>query len=190
MRILSIIALTFAFSSCSTTRLSDVFPETACGDHGQLVIEDHNTTFAPIVGGKSSAVGYGEVVGVQVYNGKGVRKARCSGSAPSCFTAGSAFALGGTTVLNPYTSSAHYGLGGNVGLPGFATLPYTAGNYYGSYNRTPIVLNSASGYGMSCGPHGACGKSGCAKSTCGSKQRIFTTRKAVKQTEQNYEIQK
>ena len=58
-----------------------------------------------------------------------------------------------------------------MGLPGFATLPYTAGAWAGGYSRTPIVLNSASNAGLSCGTN----------SHCGSKPKAFTTRKVVKQ---------
>ena len=174
MRIISLLTLTFALASCSVTRMSDVFPETASGDYGDIVIDDHKTSYSPIVSGKSSAEGYGEVVGVQVYKGKGVQSG-CSSNA-SCHSAGNAFRLGGTTVLNPYAPSAHYGLGGNVGLPGFATLPYSAGAWAsGYYHQAPVVLNSASNAGISCE----------ADCHCGAHPNALTCRKTVKQTEQN-----
>ncbi len=190
MRIISLIALTFATASCSVTRMSDVFPETACGDHGQVVIGDHNTNYAPIVsGGKSSAVGYGEVVGVQVYKGKKAKSAGYGG-ASGCYTAGHAFGLGGSTFIDPYTTSAHYGLGGNVGLSGFATLPYSSGLVTNSYVRPALVLNSASGYGMNCGSYGYCGSTTGYCHQTGACAKKVTCRKVVKETERNYEIQK
>lgn len=192
MRIISLIVLTFAATSCSVTRMSDVFPESCGTDYGQIVIDDHDTSYTPLVGGKSSIDGhYGSVVGVKVHNqvsrSTKLHGTKCGGhcggvcGTGSCLPgAGSAFSLGGTMVLDPYTTSAHYGLGGNVGMPGFATLPYTTGIAIGGHYGPSLKLNSASGTGY------ACGKGACAK------PKVFTSRKVVKkQTEQqNYEIQK
>ncbi|NNE91382.1 MAG: hypothetical protein HKN23_07025 [Verrucomicrobiales bacterium] len=181
MRIISLIILTFAVSSCSVTRMSDVVPSTCGTDYGKVVIGDEKTSYAPIVTGKSCRSGHcgtGKVVGVQVYSGTGSKSA-ASGCGTYCAPAGHAFALGGTTLLDPYSTSAHFGLGGNVGLSGFSTLPYTKGLVSGSHRRPALVLNSAGAYGLDCGD-------------C-SKVRItkrVTSGKAVIETEQNYEIQK
>ena len=174
MRIISLIILTFAVTSCSVTRMSDVVPETCGTPSGKLVIGDENTSYAPIVSKKSCRHGHhcDSVVGVQVYNGKLSKSGSSAHASVHSFpAAGHAFALGGSTLIDPYSTSAHYGLGGNVGLSGFSTLPYTPGLVSSSYRRPALVLNSASAHGL----------------TCGQCVKTHPVKKTIKR---NYEIQK